>query len=228
MLDDAGKAYQQAVRANPHDANQNAGLVSVGTAAAIERGGGKALQEFIRVSGAGASSNPKVLFELANAELMVGAAVPANEYVQRALGSPTLVAEDLASPWQAAYGDSNLLVTAAALRAAGDAAACERRLDELAALLDRLEQAGMQTHGVFVLRAQLAAMRGQADAAMTALQRAAQLGWGAVWLADHQPYFEPLRQRADYRQLLATARARNAATAASIRSQLAPIVAPAG
>jgi len=112
------------------------------------------------------------------------------------------------------------------LQARGDTAGAGKRLDELATLVDRLVANGMQTYGLYDVKAQLAAMRGQPDAAMAELRRAVQLGWSEVWLAEHQPYFDSLRDRADFRELLAAARARNAATAASIRSRLvAPLTA---
>ena len=95
-----------------------------------------------------------------------------------------------------------------------------RRLDELGALLDRVVAAGVQTHGLYALKAEYAAMRGRADEAMAELQRAVQMGWRAAWLSEHQPYHQSLRSRADYRELLAAVNARNAETAATLRPRL--------
>jgi hypothetical protein len=72
---------------------------------------------------------------------------------------------------------------------------------------------------LYLLKAQLAAMRGQADAAMAALQRAVSLGWSDAWLAERQVYFESLRSRGDFRELLAAVNARNVATAAKLRQR---------
>ena len=138
-----------------------------------------------------------------------------------ALGSNTLQPEDIASTWHAARGYSSLLVIAAALRASGEQAAASRRLAELSALLDRMVEGGVQTNGMYFVRAELEAMRGDADKAMVALQRAVQLGWRDAWIAEHQPYLESLRARADFRALLAAVNARNADTAARIRGKLA-------
>jgi TolB-like protein/DNA-binding winged helix-turn-helix (wHTH) protein/Tfp pilus assembly protein PilF len=226
LLSDAADVYQRALRANPEGASQNFGLMAVGSATAVDRGGEKGLQEFIQASGVADSQNWSLLFEIANAALMVRDTDLANRYVERALASPILRPEDLNSPFQIAYGRSYLLITAAALQARGDTAGAGKRLDELATLVDRLVANGMQTYGLYDVKAQLAAMRGQPDAAMAELRRAVQLGWSEVWLAEHQPYFDSLRDRADFRELLAAARARNAATAASIRSRLvAPLTA---
>lgn len=226
LLPDAADVYQRARLANPQGAIQNAGLMAIGSAAAIDRGGEKALAEFIEQTGVADSQDWSLLFEIANAALMVRDTDLANRYVQRALGSPMLRPEDLGSPFQVAYGRSYLLISAAALRARGDQEGARKRLDELSALIDRLVANGLQTYGLYEVKAQLAAMRGQPDAAIAELRRAVQLGWGDVWLAEHQPYFETLRERDDYQALLAAARARNAATAASIRTRLvAPITA---
>ena len=226
LLSDAADVYQRAHLANPEAASQNAGLTAIGSAAAVDRAGEKGLEEFIEESGVANSQNWSLLFEIVNAALMVRDTGLANRYLERALASPILRPEDLASPFQLAYGRSYLLIMSAALRARGDTAGAERNLDELAALIDRQIANGTRTYGLYEIKAQLAAMRGQPDAAMNELQRAVQLGWRDVWLAEHQPYFDSLRDRDDFRRLLAAARAKNAATAASIRSRLiAPLTA---
>jgi hypothetical protein len=78
---------------------------------------------------------------------------------------------------------------------------------------------------MYELQAQLAAMRGDADAAMQAMRRAVALGWSSVWQAEHQPYFESIRTRSDFRALLDATRARNLGTAEQLRARLsAPLV----
>ena len=76
--------------------------------------------------------------------------------------------------------------------------------------------AGVRRHGVYELQAQVAALRGDADGAMRALQRAADQGWREVWLAEREPYFATLRPRADFRALLGRVRAENEANAATL------------
>jgi hypothetical protein len=113
-----------------------------------------------------------------------------------------------------------LLTLATIQRADGDAAGADKRLDELAVLLDGLTNAGVETYGLHYLKASLAAMRGNAEAAMQELNRAAQIGWRDAWLAERLPYFDSLRERPDYRELLAAVRAKNAATAAKLKERL--------
>jgi hypothetical protein len=91
---------------------------------------------------------------------------------------------------------------------------------QLEKLLARMEDAGVRTAGLFELKAQLAAAQGRGDDAIAALKRAADLGWSAAWLAEHEPYFASLRNRSDFRDLLAAARARNASTAAKLKERL--------
>jgi tetratricopeptide (TPR) repeat protein len=220
MLTDVGIAYRRAAAGNADSVHQNPMLTIAGAASAIDGGGVASLATFIRDNELEKSEVPSVLFALANVSLIVGNDKQARVYVDRALESKLLQPEDVASPWDARIGQSSLLVTATALRATGDAAGAERRLDELAALLTHLVDSGVQTPGLYELRAQLAAMRGKADEAMTELNHAAQLGWTAAWMAEHQPYFNSLRARADFRALLAAVSAKNAATAAKLRPRL--------
>jgi TolB-like protein/DNA-binding winged helix-turn-helix (wHTH) protein/Tfp pilus assembly protein PilF len=220
LLPEAGKVYEQALAKDATGTRRNTGLAFAGVSAAIDAGGAAGLQAFIERNGLADTEDPAMMFELASAALMVGDVQAARAQVERALASTHLRPEDLASPWQAREGWSYLLVAAAALRGTGDRTGAERRLDQLAVLLDRLTNAGVQTSGLYLLDAQLAAMRGQADAAMHALKLAVEHGWNEAWLAEHQPYFESLRARADYQALLAAVRVRNANTAAELEPRL--------
>jgi TolB-like protein/DNA-binding winged helix-turn-helix (wHTH) protein/tetratricopeptide (TPR) repeat protein len=217
---EAGLIYESALAATGPAANRNLALIHAACAAAIERGGTDALHAFFRDSSLSDSKDPAALFVMANAALMVRDTQLANELIARAQGSPLLQLADVESGWQAMHGTSFLLVRAAALQAAGNIQGATHELDALAGLLDRLVNAGVQTRGLYELQAQLAAMRSQPDTAMAALRRAVELGWTDVWLAEHQPYFDSLRARADFRELLAAVSARNATTAASLKSRL--------
>jgi TolB-like protein/DNA-binding winged helix-turn-helix (wHTH) protein/Flp pilus assembly protein TadD len=220
LPEDAAKVRERALRANASAASQNLYLVEVGCAAAIERGGAEGLRAFLRDSGYDGSGNPDVLYLVANAALMVRDTSLANAAIARAQASPLLEPADLTSGWHAMHGTSYLLIRAAALQAAGDAKGAAADLDAVDKVVGRLLDAGVQTRGLFELQASLAAMRGRPDVAMSALRRAVQLGWTSVWLAEHQPYFDSLRERSDFRELLAAVRARNATTAASLKTRL--------
>lgn len=217
---DAGELYERSLAEDPDGTRKHNSLTFAGACAAIESGGAAGLQAFMRRNGLENSPLPTIMFELASAALMVGDAKTARALVDRALRSPDLVPEDLASPWQAREGWSYLLITAAALRATGDAPGAERRLAELSALIDRLDSSGVRTSGLPLLKAQLAAMRGEAEVAMRELKTAVDRGWNEAWLAERQPYFQSLSERPDFQQLLAAVRAKNAGTAAALKRRL--------
>ena len=130
LLSDAGTAYREAVRADAVAARRNSDLAFVGGSAAIEAGGAAGLRAFIADNQLDRSADPPMQFVLASMLLIVGDHDVARDLVNRALASPQLAPEDLASPWQAKAGWSYLLITAAALRATGDTAQADRRLEE--------------------------------------------------------------------------------------------------
>jgi hypothetical protein len=184
------------------------------------------MHEWMAARGLESAKNPELLFEMAAAELLAGDARAARAFVDRALGSPDLKGDVLASPWLARSGRSYLLIAAAARQASGDPTSAMQSLAQLSALLNRLTAAGMRRHGVYELQAQAAALRGDADAAMLALQRAADQGWRDVWLAEHEPYFAALRARADFRTLLERIQRENAAESAKLGADAALPAAP--
>jgi len=217
---EAGRAFLRARDANPEAARRNSSLLYAGALAAVDANGAQGLRTFIRDNELEKSSDSAQLMQLANAALFARDESLAGGFMDRALASPSLVAEDLASPWQASGGYSDLLVLAAVMRARGDDEAANARLAELAALLDRMVESGVQTHGLYFVRAGLDSMRGQADSAMASLQRAKQIGWRDAWLAERQPFLDPLRGRQDFLGLLAAVHAQNADTAAKLKHRL--------
>jgi TolB-like protein len=210
LPDRARESYETAVVATG-DTSANAALSWLGLVTAYAGGGLEALHQRIASQRLADASDPGVLFELAGVELLAGEPQMARSFADRALASPELRPDDLASPWLARVGRAYLLIAAAAHQATGDAAGAAQHLAPLSALLDRLIAAGMRRHGVYELQAQVAALRGDGDGAMRALQRAADQGWREVWLAEHEPYFASLRSRADFRALLQRVRTDNAA-----------------
>jgi len=196
-------------------------LSSLGLITAYAAGGLESLHQRIAAQRLADASDPGVLFELASAELLAGEPQAAREFADRALASPELKPDDLASPWLARTGRAYLLIAAAAHQATGDAAGAAQQLAALTALLDRLAAAGMRRHGVYELQAQVAALRGDAEGAMRALQRAADQGWREVWLAEREPYFTNLRPRADFRALLQRVRADNEADVRALAPEAA-------
>jgi protein kinase/serine/threonine-protein kinase len=221
----AHESYDTAVVATGNE-NASPWLSWVALVTAYAGGGLEAMHQRIASQRLADASDPRVLFELANVELLAGEPQAARAFADRALASPELRPDDLASPWRARTGRAYLLIAAAAHQATGDAAGAAQQLTALTALLDRLTAAGMRRHGVYELQAQVAALRGDADGALRALQRAADQGWRDVWLAEHEPYFTILRPRADFRALLERVRADNKANIRTLAPEAAATPAP--
>lgn len=220
LVEDARAVFERAFTESPDDTRHNTALMYAGTLAAVNAAGAQGLRDFIRGNGLENIDDPAQMFQLANAALVARDSALANQYVSRALASPSLSPEDIASTWQASGGHSDLVVIAVALRARGDNAGADARLGELAALLERMVDAGVQTKGLYYVRAQLECLRGQGDKAMADLQHAVKLGWRDAWIAERQPALESLRERKDFRELIGAVNARNASTAAKLRPRL--------
>ena len=221
----ARETYEAGMAATGNEGT-NVALTWLGLVSVYAHGGVGAMHEWMAARGLESAKNPELLFEMAAAELIAGDARAARAFVDRALGSPDLKGDVLASPWLARSGRSYLLIAAAARQASGDPTSAMQSLAQLSALLNRLTAAGMRRHGVYELQAQAAALRGDADAAMLALQRAADQGWRDVWLAEHEPYFAALRARADFRTLLERIQRENAAESAKLGADAALPAAP--
>lgn len=77
--------------------------------------------------------------------------------------------------------------------------------------LDNVEARGHVWHGLNYLRAALHAQAGEHDAALSALERAVELGWRRAWLMGADPSFSALRQDPRFLALLAKIEVANAA-----------------
>lgn len=220
----ARKTYETAIAATA-SIDSNVNLIWLGLVTTYAHAGAAAMHEQILTAGLESTKDPKLLFALADAALIAGDAPRARAFTDRALQSSDLKPNDLASPWHARAGQSYLLIAAAAEQATGDSKAAMLKLAQLSTLLDRLTAAGMRRYGIYELQAQISAQRGDPEAAMLALQRAADQGWRRVWLAEHEPYFASLRSRADFRSLLDRIRRKSAEDAAKIDLSASPAAA---
>jgi transcriptional activator of cad operon len=227
MIKEAGAAFREAVAANPEAARRNVWLLMTGATASLATDGARGLRSFIIEFKLADSDDPPTLFELANAWVTVGDFAEARRYVELAMASRKFTSDALENPWLARTGRSFLMVSSVVLRANGENAAADQKLTQLEKLLARMEDAGVRTAGLYELKSQLAAAQGRGDDAVAALKRAADLGWSAAWLAEHEPYFASVRNREDFRALIAAANARNASTAAKLKDRL-PLSAKAG
>jgi TolB-like protein/tetratricopeptide (TPR) repeat protein len=141
--------------------------------------------------------------ELARLQLVSGDATAAKVSLEKARKAPD---------WQPAYqsrpefvrlGNSNSIFIAAIEMAVGNREAGLQQLDSLDATLDKLEQDGGACGGLHSLRAASQALRGDPDGAMASLLKAHDKGWRESPAARIEPYLQSLRDRQDFRHLLA-------------------------
>ena len=209
LIERARATYSQALQQAGPDAER--GLLWLDFVTLFGRGDLATLRQRIAAARSQVKDDPADLFDLAYGDLLLEDWHGARALVDQALASPRLEPSLLEDPWLAGTGYSYLLIVAVADQKTGDYAGARFRLGQLDALLQRLTAAGTQLQGIEELRAQSAALRGDADAAVTALRRAIDLGWRNEWLAEHEPYLASVRDRADFRALLAQVRADAAA-----------------
>jgi len=220
LMKEANEAFRAAMASDPAAARRSTQLMTLGASLSIDSGGAQGLKKFIENFDLAKADDPELLFELANSWLLVGGYVQARACIERAMTSRDFNVEDLSSPWLARTGRSFLLVSVVAQRQGGEPAVAERHLAQLETLLARMSDSGVRTAGLYDLKAQVATLRGKSDDALAALKRAIELGWAGVWTAERDPVYAPMRERADFRALLAAVRANNARTAVKLKERL--------
>jgi transcriptional activator of cad operon len=219
LLREARAAYESLLAVGGDAARTDPDYTRVGLRTALGVGGKDLMDAQIRADRLADSSDPRMLFTLAEAEMLTGDMAAARRYVDRALASPDLSDDMLADPGRARSGASYLLVAAAAELATGAEASAGKRLQQLDGLLDRMAADGVRTQGMYELRANSAALRGEAGQALEALHTAIGLGWRATWLAQREPYFGELRGDPKIAALFAEVEARNAADARRVLAE---------
>jgi TolB-like protein/DNA-binding winged helix-turn-helix (wHTH) protein len=170
---------------------------------AYYEGGTPALQAHLAATRLEDSPHSATLLQLAYQKLRAADATAAKSLAERALAAPDYIAEDLGNPWNISrWGYSGELTLALIEMRTGDEAAAARRLDSISTTLDELVRNGEKRFGVDEIRATVLAIRGNGDAAMQALTRAAGLGWRRSWWAQQEPDLSAIRARSDFRALV--------------------------
>jgi TolB-like protein/DNA-binding winged helix-turn-helix (wHTH) protein/Flp pilus assembly protein TadD len=172
-------------------------------------GGVPALRSQLATTHFEASRRADTLLLAARLRLLLHDAPEAKRLLDQALAATDLGRDTLDNAWLEREGDSNELVMAIAELWMDDRPAALLRLDALAARIQGLMQAGVERYGAYTLRAEVLALRADDDGAMLALRHAADLGWRDAMQAEHDPAFESLRARSDYRLLVEHAKQQN-------------------
>jgi TolB-like protein/DNA-binding winged helix-turn-helix (wHTH) protein/Tfp pilus assembly protein PilF len=196
---EARQTYEQARAATKEEEEVNIGLAQT----AFYEGGATALRAHLATTKLDESEHSRPLIQAAYFHLLLGEPSVARQLMARAMRAPDFDAIRFNGPWLARWGQSDQLILAAAELQSGDTVAAAKHLQEIADLLDRLLAAGEERNGIYALKAEVSVLRGNAEGAMQALNRAAELGWRYAWWAEREPYFASLRARPDFRALTA-------------------------
>jgi TolB-like protein/tetratricopeptide (TPR) repeat protein len=143
------------------------------------------------------------LLALSRLQLNAGNVKAASASLELAMRSQDYQPAELVDPSYVRNGFSAAVIVAGVQVANGDRAAALRTLQPLDATLDRMEKDGAACSGLYSLRAESLALRGDPERAMVALQRAYQQGWRFSQSARTEPYLQSLHQRGDFKELMA-------------------------
>jgi len=171
---------------------------------ALSREDAEALNSKLELIGRHAAALDETqLLELAHLQLAAGNSIAASQALDQARQAPSWRAASLVDPDYVRLAYAAAVIVAGVELASGDRAAATSTLDALDDMLDRFEAGGAACSGLYLLRAESHALRGQADAAMDALRTAVDRGWRASRSARTDPILRDLRERSDFRQLMA-------------------------
>lgn len=213
-LTDARALLEQARKATGQDEMVNVRLARV----AFYEKGPAAARMLLDANGLESSSGGDTLLEAGRLELLLNNPTVALRLLQQAQAAKDFPHVSPTDPWFERQGSSTELDQAEALMQLGNRTDALAKLTALDQRLTRMRLAGMERGGLYMLMAQSAALQGHADDAMAALDHAFDLGWRASMRAEHDPAFQTLAGRADFRQLLARMRAENAESPALARN----------
>jgi TolB-like protein/Tfp pilus assembly protein PilF len=214
LAPEARALYEQARLATQNDEAVNVGLAQV----AFYEGGAGALRAHLAATKLDDSDHARTLIQAAYFRLLLSEAPAARQLLARAMQAPDFDAHRLNDPWFARWGKSDQLILAVAELQSGESVDAARHLREIEEQLDQLIAAGEEQNGIYALKAEVLALRGDSDGAMRALNRAAELGWRYSWWAQREPYLAALWPRSDFRAVIARVDAANR----RMRSELNP------
>ena len=142
------------------------------------------------------------LLALARLQLNAGRVEAAKGSLDQALQSEGFQQAELVDPSYVKNGFSAALIVAAVQTAAGDREAALIALKPLNDMLDRMEKDGAACSGLYSLRAESLALRGDPERAMAALRRAYAQGWRQSQSARSERFLQSLHQREDFKALM--------------------------
>jgi TolB-like protein/DNA-binding winged helix-turn-helix (wHTH) protein/Flp pilus assembly protein TadD len=165
-------------------------------------GGSEAALTRVHAGRFDSSGRADTLLRAARLHMLLRNAPAAKQLLEKAMVAPDWSVTKLNDPWYLREGQSYGLILALAEIGVGHGASGTQQLGSLLAALDSLKQAGVERYGIDKLRAEVLALRGDADGAMVALGHAAELGWRGTTQALHDPALASLQSRTDFQALM--------------------------
>jgi TolB-like protein/DNA-binding winged helix-turn-helix (wHTH) protein/tetratricopeptide (TPR) repeat protein len=195
-------------------------------------GGVDALRRYLALVHLDQSPHSVALFEAAYSRLLLGDVSAVRNLISRAVAAPDRPPGLAESPFYArgagAVGTSYRVDLAAADLALGNRDSARQELSSVLAMLDGMIAAGVERNATYELRSKVYALQGRGDDAMRDLGKAVAMGWRRAWWATHEPYFASLRQRSDFRDLMAQVNLSNDELTKSIQADQQIYTGPGG
>jgi TolB-like protein/DNA-binding winged helix-turn-helix (wHTH) protein len=195
----AKRAMEQARLATGQDSAVSLGLGGI----AYFDGGVEGLRAHLATLDTTALTGATELIQLASEYSLAEMPADAQRALARARNASDYSDTAINDPWVARWGSSPELEIAMCEWQGGMHESAQEHVQKVLSLLDEAIANGEQRWGIYILKAEALALRGDTRGSMQALERAVDLGWRRSWWADHSPYFAAMRSRTDFRAQIA-------------------------
>lgn len=199
QADEAQKAFAQAeaLSATPGSMRVTAAYRFV------QAGDRAALEQALRLAPAEAGDARDAVIEAALLRLLLGQTAASLKALESVIGLVQADPVPLFNNWLCFQGHHILLDVATIYSAAGQGDKAAPFIEQAEAFVDRYVRQGNVWHAAGYHRARIAALRGQPEAALSALDDAVRLGWRRGWWLAQDPALQSLREQPGFNAVLA-------------------------
>lgn len=149
------------------------------------------------------STERDAVIDLALLRLLLGQSQAAVKTLESVIGLVLADPVPLYNEWETFWGQHVWLDVAAIYYAADLRDKAEPFIEQASSFVERRVSQGNVWHAIGYHRARIAAMRGQPEAALAALEEAYRLGWRRGWWLAQDPALQSLRELPRFKTLLA-------------------------
>lgn len=149
------------------------------------------------------SKERDAVIELALLRLLLGQPEQAHKILASVVGLVLADPVPLYNEWGTFLGQHAWLDVAAVYHATGRREEAEPFIEQASSFVERYAKQGNVWHAIGYHRARMAAMRGQPEAALAALEDAVRLGWRRGWWLAQDPALQSLRELPRFKAVLA-------------------------